>query len=150
MPTGATVVEVKEVRLSGRRVAERVIILRTGPDTSGVVVTDFTFARDWRVVWRREGVNLQLRVLATGRLVSDDLEQVVIGSDSGAGAPLWFFVLGWRDGRPEVLLDWAQRPVSNGVLLIEDGALVVTGPAGATRYTWDGRQFIETSLSPTG
>lgn len=142
LPPGATLVETREIRLSGRRVAERVIIFRTDPQTSGVLVIDFTCVRGWRVIWRREGVNLPLRVLATGRLTSDDREQVVIGSDNGTGQPNWFFVLGWENGIPVVLLDWEQVP-ANAAVRIEVGSILVMGPTGVLRrYTWDGRQIV--------
>ncbi|MEW6540255.1 MAG: LysM peptidoglycan-binding domain-containing protein [Bacillota bacterium] len=142
LPAGATVVETQEIRLSGRRVSERVIIFRTDPRTSGVVVIDFTCVGGWRVVWRREGVNLPLRVSATGRITSDDRVQVVIGSDNGTGQPNWFFVLGWEDERPTVLLDWEQAPANAG-FRVESGAVEVTGPAGLIRrYNWDGRQIV--------
>ncbi|MDI6709854.1 MAG: LysM domain-containing protein [Thermoanaerobacterales bacterium] len=144
VPPGATVV-VRTVRLSGRRVPERVIIFTvetpTGPET-GIVVIRFTCERGWFVVFRRLNIRLRLRFITTVRILDDDREQVVIGTTTGPDQALSFILLGWAGGRV-VVLDRLNVRFPQGAVFVRDRRLIVRSGPRVVTFTWSGTEFVE-------
>lgn len=138
IPAGAEF-RVRVVRLSGGRVAERVVIFRTreaGVTVSGIIVLQFTCARGWRVIFRRTGIRLPLQFLGIGRV--DNREVAIIGAV--VDNTLRFIILGFARGRV-VILDRLNVPIPRGTVRVINGRVVVSSTAGEQRFFFNGSGF---------
>lgn len=147
IPAGAGVTA-RIVRLSRRRIPERVLICRVRRDgriITCVIVIRFLPHRGWHIVFRRDNISLPLQFLSKGRLLGDDREQVVMGTSvSYRNNPgLCFLVLGGQGDRVVEMMDCLDHPVPQGTVRMENGRLVVDSAEGTKSYVWNGTAMVE-------
>jgi hypothetical protein len=146
IPVGAKVVVVKEVKISGRFVPERVIVILIKDGLRGIVVIKFIPGIGWRIVFQRLNIKVPIEILEVGKIFDDDPEIVVCGSCMGDNQGLCFNVLGWHNDQVVEFIDCFDKPIPRGRVSIHEGRLVVGSPAEERRYTWDGNTLVETIL----
>lgn len=147
IPAGAAGVTVRIVRLTRRRVPERVIIIRKPRVqlVSCIVVIKFVCDRGWHTIFQRDDIGLPLQFLDTGFLMGDDREQVIIGGMSVVrdNPGLCFTVLGGQGEQVIELMNCLENPVQHSTARIEGGRLVLSSQTGQTSYAWNGSSLVE-------
>ena len=145
VPAGAGVT-VRIVRLSRRRIPERVLVCRVRGTRviCSIVVIRFGCDRGWRVIYRRDNVGYPIDFLSTGSMLGDDREQVVIGGAvvTRNNLGLCYTVLGCQGEEVVELMDRLDRPVEYHSAQIEGGRLVLSSQTGQTMYAWNGSSMV--------
>lgn len=147
IPSGVHVT-VRVVKLTRRRIPERVIIFRSRDSvhvTCGIIVIRFTCERGWHVIFTKKDIRLALRFMDTCCLFGDTREQVIIGAHVGATSDLCFCVLGCPDEHVRVFVDRLHKPVPQGRLWIDSNRIRIDSTTGQVFYGWNGTTLEEST-----
>ncbi len=140
----------RKVFLTGKPVQEVVVTYWKGFALEGEEIETGAFIlqyqpeiNSWKRIYHEEEkgyTRTHLKILASGKLLGDEREQVVIGHIEGSHAFLLFYVLSFENGKIISILNDVYK---NGELKIKDGDLLVTSGSQGTRYHWNGSNFDE-------